>query len=229
MKLAIVSAMHSELVFLLEKVTLIKEEKKGPYTFYETTYKHHEMILVESGIGKVAAGFLMGVLLSEYPSIEAVINIGVAGGMPHKTHTADVVLGEHTAFIDADMTAWNLPHGEIQGIPFPLVADEQLLKLALQVKGAHCGDILTGDTFFIKLDSIQEEINKDYAFLNVCALDMESAAFHEAAFLGKKPFLAVRAISDVLGEEAQVDAYNSTLDRAVKASTDFLLEFINLL
>lgn len=225
--IAIVCAMTRETEELRAAMKDVHELSRDGHVYYSGRLAQEEVVIVESGIGGVAAGVLLARLVSLFPAVDQVLNIGVAGGIPGKVRHGEVVIASETAFFDADMTAWGLPRGAIQGLPFPFAADPLLLARARAVGGAQEGLILSGDTFFTDKDTVMGVIAKHFAAYPVLALDMESAAFHEASWLLGRSFLSIRAISDVLGESAQVTNYEERLDEAVRASSAFALALLS--
>ena len=92
-KLAIVGAMDSEILYLKEKMEenkkIVVKEVNG-FIFYEGKLFDKDIILVKSGVGRVASAILFTTLCMKYSDIDLVINVGIAGGYAG-TKVGDIV------------------------------------------------------------------------------------------------------------------------------------------
>lgn len=84
MRIVIIGAMKVEINFLLEKIAKYNTINHFKYTFYEGKFLGNELVIVESGIGKVASGMLVSAILNYYKNIDLIINVGVSGGVKGK-------------------------------------------------------------------------------------------------------------------------------------------------
>jgi adenosylhomocysteine nucleosidase len=89
--------------------------------------------------------------------------------------------------------------------------------------------ILTGDSFFIDKVATSKLIDEHFKDDNVMCLDMESTALAQAAYNYNIPYLAIRAISDIIGGSNQSDDYDNNLERACLESNIFLIELLKSL
>ena len=83
MKLAIVGAMDSEILYLKERmieVGKIEEVEIHGFVFYLGSLFDKDIILVKSGVGRVASAILLTILCDHFKGIDKIINVGVAGG-----------------------------------------------------------------------------------------------------------------------------------------------------
>lgn len=208
MKIGIVGAMYEEIAYFLDKVNDYETKEINNFLFYTGNYKNKEIVLVESGIGKVYAGILATTLISNF-DIDILINVGVAGGLVGKVNIGDVVLGEKIFYGDVDVSSGgNYVFGQLPKCPpyfsFPMYDltndgfDFNLIK----------GDILTSDKFIVDYQEINNLINRFFSQANIVACDMETAAFAQSCYFFKKDFLVIRAISDVIGREDDSLEYN---------------------
>ena len=101
-------------------------------------------------------------------------------------------------------------YGQLPGNPKCFVGDPFLISL---VEG-KVGGIITGDEFVTDASKIIKKVENYFQDENILAFDMESAAYAQTAYKLKKPFLSIRAISDVSGEDAQVEMYENALEEA---------------
>lgn len=221
MRLAIIGAMEEETEYLVSLLDECKETKIYDYTFYQGKLHNNDVVLSTSGIGKVAASMLLTVLIENF-EIDRIVNVGVAGGMPGKVKVMDIVIGNQTIYHDVDVRAFNYAYGQLPSNPRVFDGDKDLIKLVDGKKGT----IITGDEFVTDANKIIEKVKKYFNEDNVLAFDMESAAYAQTAHKLKKPFLAVRAISDVSGAEEQVEMYENALEEASLLVCKVLIELL---
>ena len=221
MRLAIIGAMEEETEYLVSLLDECKETKIYDYTFYQGKLYNNDVVLSTSGIGKVAASMLLTVLIENF-EIDRIVNVGVAGGMPGKVKVMDIVIGNQTIYHDVDVRAFNYAYGQLPSNPRVFDGDKDLIKLVDGKKGT----IITGDEFVTDSNKIIEKVKKYFNEDNVLAFDMESAAYAQTAHKLKKPFLAIRAISDVSGAEEQVEMYENALEEASLLVCKVLIELL---
>lgn len=156
--------------------------------------------VVLAGIGKVNAAYTTTkLILEEKP--DCIINSGVAGGIDKSLNVGDFVLGAQYAYHDVWCGEGNL-RGQVQGLPQRFNADASLLTVARSLKSDHYtlheGLICTGDQF---LTTIEEDAKVKKLYPDALACDMESTAIAQVCHRSGIPFLALRAISDVVTPE----------------------------
>ena len=71
----------------------------------------HEVVLVESGIGKVMSAMSVAVLANDF-KVEAIINTGSAGAVAPGMAVGDIVLADKLAYHDVDVTAFGYKYGQ---------------------------------------------------------------------------------------------------------------------
>ena len=223
MVLGIISAMAEELELLLKDMSIEEETKKANMTFYKGTLGDKNIIAVVCGIGKVNAAICTQILISEY-KVSSIINVGVAGGIGKDIYPGDVVVGTDLVQHDMDTTVFGDPHGQIPRLDtFSFKCDDKLVNAAL----AACEDIKEINTFsgrIVSGDQFIADSNKvkvlDEEF-NAKAVEMESAAIAQVAYLNKIPFVIIRSISDNANNGAHMD-YKEFIPVGVKNSTSIL-------
>ncbi len=225
MKILVIGAMRVEIEFILEKLDNLLERKINNYTFYLGKLFNKDIILVESGIGKVMSGVLLATAYNSFENIDYVINIGVAGGY-NNVNIGDIVVGDKYIFGDADATAFpKYRFGQIPGFPFPFKASEFLLEKALKFD-SHKGTICTMDRFVSNDEFIKPFIENYFTDFDILCFDMETTAFAQAAHFYNLEFLAIRAISDIVGSKEVEKSYDHNLDLACLNSNTFLLNLL---
>lgn len=224
MKIAIIGAMDEEVALMsnrLEDKTVIE---KQDYKFELGKINNHDIILTVSSIGCVATGMLMGVLFQLFDGIDKVINIGVAGGVFGKVQPGEVVLSEKLSYSGADARGFGYQYGQIPRCPKEYYGDKELIeKVSLDVKK---GMILTSDVFQVDKNSVDKIIEEHFKEEDVMCFDMESTAFAQCSYKYNVGFLAIRAISDVIGVEDQTKKYENTLEMACEKADKVLMEIL---
>lgn len=229
MKIAIIGAMDKEIAHLIDNIKNLKSKQTLQHTFYEGEIHHHEVVVVKAGIGKVASGILISALCQHYPYLELIINIGVSGGVANRVSAGEVVVANSLKYADVDVTcAADYVYGQIPDCPPVFSSRSDIVnnvKASLSIP-YHEGMILTGDQFFCNKDRVDQLLNDYFKNDSVMCFDMESTALAQASWFYGIDYLAIRAISDVIGHNAQFDEYLSNLDRACLNSNLFIIEVL---
>lgn len=195
--IGIIVAMEVELR-LMEALLKERQEKRiHGFLFIKGNIGKKEIVLLQSGIGKVCAAAGAVEMISCYKP-DCIINTGVAGGIDTCLKVMDVVVGKEIVYHDVWCGEGN-EYGQIQGLPARYVADKVLFEVAMSVQyenGLHGGLICSGDRFIT--DRHELENIKD-AFPDGLAVDMESAAIAQICYMYGVPFLSCRIISDTPG------------------------------
>ncbi len=111
-RLAIVGAMHEEIAALRPCLEDVRTERRAGRDFHFGQLDGHAVILVRSGIGKVAAATTTAVLLDAFDA-HALLFTGVAGGLGQSVRVGDIVVA--TSLLQHDMNAeplfprWEVP------------------------------------------------------------------------------------------------------------------------
>lgn len=203
---------------------------KAGCTFYSGQINGVEVVLLQSGIGKVAAAIGTTILLDEYQP-DMVLNTGSAGGFDSSLNLGDVVISTEVRHHDADVTAFGYEMGQMAGQPAAFLADEKLMNLAEkaleQMDGQHAvrGLICTGDAFVCTAER-QAFIRQH--FPSVIAVEMEASAIAQTCHQFKVPFVVVRAISDVADKESPM-SFEEFLPLAAKSSSEMVFKMLELL
>lgn len=181
------------------------------------------VVLLRSGIGKVNAAIATTVLLHKYAP-DYVINTGSAGGFNDELSIGDVVISTEVCHHDVDVTVFNYEYGQVPGLPATFVADEMLLEIAAKsaeeissvkvVKGL----IATGDSFMNDADRVKFVQEK---FPSLQAAEMEGAAIAQVAYQFGTPFVVIRSLSDIAGEESNI-SFEQFLDTAARNSAQLV-------
>ncbi|MDW7796480.1 UNVERIFIED_CONTAM: 5'-methylthioadenosine/adenosylhomocysteine nucleosidase [Streptococcus canis] len=229
MKIGIIAAMEEELRLLLENLLDCQEHQVLSNTYYTGHYGQHDLILVQSGIGKVMSAMTVAILVDHFQA-EAIINTGSAGAVSPELAIGDVVVAEQLVYHDVDVTAFGYAYGQMAAQPLYFDCDPHFVatfkKVLEQEKaGSQVGLIATGDSFIAGQEKI-EAIKA--AFPTVLAVEMEGAAIAQAAHATGKPFIVVRAMSDTAAHDANI-TFDQFIIEAGKKSAQTLMAFLNSL
>lgn len=225
MKTLIIGAMKEEITFLISKLDKVEIQEINNFTFYVGKLYYKEVVIVESGIGKVMSGILMATAVNHFLDIDKVINVGVAGGYGD-VKVGDIVVGKACVYGDCDVTCFShYRYGQIPRFPFLFEADSYLYEQALKLN-PNVGTICTMDRFVNQADYANQLVNTYFNDLDIKCFDMESAAFAQSTHFYKLGFIAIRAISDLVCSQKQEDSYENNLEKACLNSNLFLLKIL---
>ena len=222
---AIVSAMHEELRALLHGLERAQRVELAGRTFHLGEMHGRPVVLVLSGIGKVAAATTATLLLHSFDAARVVFT-GAAGGIGPGVRVGDVVLAR--TLLQHDMDASPLfPRFEVPLTGRSQFATDPALSDALRAAALHClneaaerigsahlvdfgidsallheGLIVSGDRFV----STAAESDALRALLpQALAVEMEGAALAQVCADFGRPFAVLRVISDRADDSAHVD------------------------
>jgi len=209
----IIGAMEPEVAILKAKLVNATQSNYGGYFFYQGQLDGSEVVIVQSGIGKVAAALAVAMLLNNF-QVDYVVNTGSAGGFDAALNVGDIVVSSEVRYHDVDLTAFGYEVGQLPANPAAFMPHPDLVNAAnlgiTQLSAVDglgnsqniqvvTGLITTGDTFMTK----DEDIAKARAnFPTMAAVEMEGAAIAQACLQLDTPFVVIRSLSDIAGEES---------------------------
>lgn len=226
MKIGIIGAMEQEVELLKNQLARCEKWEEAGAVFYAGEIGEHDVIVVQSGIGKVLAALTTTLLISHY-EVEVVINTGSAGGIGTGLMIGDLVIADKVAYHDVDVTAFNYEYGQMAGMPLYYECAEDLVEIAKNVAEkvdyqVRTGGIVSGDTF-VHTSAQVEKIKSN--FPDALANEMESTAIGQVAYQFQVPFVIVRVLSDTADEQASQD-FDSFIKEAGKKSAQFVIELV---
>ncbi len=206
--LGIIGAMKAEVEQLKQEMNRPEVVTVAGMEFYKGIIGEKEVVVVQSGIGKVSAALCVQILADRF-GVDGVVNTGIAGSLKAKINIGDLVLSTDAIQHDVDATNFGYPLGEIPQLgTLKFEADERLRSLAKKCCkevnpdiSVYEGRVLTGDQFICDKNK-KEWLSETF---NGACTEMEGAAIAQAAYLNKIPFLIVRAISDKADDSASMD------------------------
>lgn len=223
--IAIVSALHDELSQLLALMPDEHKQTRAGREFWLGHLQGHDVVLVLSGIGKVAAATTATLLIEHFHASQIVFT-GVAGGLGKGVSVGDIVLADQFLQHDLDVSPL-FPRYEIPGYgTSSLQPDSNLVRdlkqactqvlhdlahvlgqdaitsFGLHQPKLHQGLLISGDRF-VSTTAESQKLQEDLP--TALAVEMESAAFAQVCHDYGVPFAAVRTISDRADDDATVD------------------------
>ncbi|MBQ0960986.1 5'-methylthioadenosine/adenosylhomocysteine nucleosidase [Ideonella sp. 4Y11] len=220
MTLAIVSALPDELAALQARLDVDHASTLAGRTLHSGRLAGHEVILVLSGVGKVAAATTAALLLDRF-DVRALLFTGVAGGLGTGVAVGDVVIGRQ--FLQHDMDAsplfprWEVPMTGRSRFDADAAWSDRLVASAHQVLASehpalasfgitaprvHQGLVISGDRF---VSSAAECARLQAELPDALAVEMEGAALAQVAHDFGRPCAVLRTISDRADDAAHVD------------------------
>ncbi|MFC4558323.1 5'-methylthioadenosine/adenosylhomocysteine nucleosidase [Virgibacillus kekensis] len=205
--IGIIGPMKEEIEILHSHMEVKNSEDIAGMTFYKGKLEGQNIVLVQSGIGKVNAAMAAQLLVSHFDA-DKLINSGISGAIHPDVKLGDIVISTDTVQHDMDETAKGFEPGIIPRLEIGYFkADKELISLA--EKAAETlpenvtvfkGRIATGDQF------IADEKKKEWIYntFNGYVVEMEGAAVGQVAHLNDVPYIVIRSASDDAGEEAVV-------------------------
>jgi len=235
MKAGIIGAMEPEVAILKAKLENCITTKYASYTFYEGTLNENSVVIVQSGIGKVAAALATAFLIEKF-SPDYVVNTGSAGGFDQSLKVGDIVISTEVRYHDVDVTAFGYEIGQLPGNPAAYIPHKTLVSAAQEgieklsstsdtAINTLLGLITTGDTFMTADDDITKARKN---FPTMAAVEMEGAAIAHTCYQLGVPFVIIRSMSDIAGKESPT-SFEAYLETASINSSQLVLNMLNVL
>ncbi len=205
MKYLIVGAMREEIRVYCRALKNLVKETFYNRRLYTGLLGDAEVILAESGIGKVNASITVATLIQKYsPSI--VINSGSIASVVENINVGDVIIASSLSYYDVDVTGFGYQPGEIPRMPVIYQLDkfflEEVKKISFENFQIHTGLVCSGDSFVHDVSKI-EQIKK--IFLSLIGIDMESAAIAQTCYVMECPMIVIRSVTDIADKDAVID------------------------
>ena len=205
MRIGIICAIPNELRYF--NFTEIPIQKFGERTFYKGSHDKHELILVQSGLGKVNAAVVSTLLIEKF-ECELLLFSGVAGGIDPGIEIGEVIIGESLIQYDygtlknrelLPFRPGSIPTGESKNELEYSLDPKIKHKIKVSLPNVRMGIILTGDVL-LQCEETQKELFEKYG---AQAIDMEGAAVAQVAEQFGIPAIVVRCLSDLAGADSQ--------------------------
>lgn len=227
MRIGIIGAMEQEVAILKQAMNPCESQLLGGCHLYSGKIDGVDVVLLQSGIGKVSAAIGTTLLIERYQP-DFIINTGSAGGFDPSLNMGDVVISTEVRHHDADVTAFGYEIGQMAGQPAAFKADPKLMQIAEQVlatmenKHSVRGLICTGDAFVC---TIERQTFIRQHFPQVIAVEMEASAIAQTCHQFNIPFVVVRAISDVADKQSPM-TFDEFLPLAAQSSSEMVMKML---
>ena len=219
-RIGIIGAMAQEVAYLASLLEDSKTRQHVGCTFYTGRLHGVEVVILQSGIGKVNAAIGTTLLLDTYQP-EAIINTGSAGGFGEGLEIGDVVVSSEVRHHDVDAVVFGYEHGQVPQMPAAYLPDQRLVTVARQsveslgeVRVVE-GLIATGDVFMACPELVTKTRSR---FPTMLAAEMEAAAIAQTCHLYGCPFVVIRALSDIAGGADNHVSFEQFLETAADHS-----------
>ena len=228
--IGIIGAMEPEVALLRQQISDITSTELGGYTFHCGKLSGMQVVLVQSGIGKVAAALATALLIQHFKP-DAIINTGSAGGFDPELNVGDVVISTEVRHHDVDVTAFGYEMGQVPQMPAAFSAHPALVDAAEQSiqELGYCqtkkGLIATGDSFIC--DPARIAVIRQH-FPTMLAVEMEGAAIAQVCHMLSTPFVVIRSLSDIAGKESP-QSFEAYLEVASKNSSAMVQQLLTRL
>lgn len=219
--IGIICAMDKELKSFQDVLkNKVKHEIMG-YKFYEGIINNHKVVLVKSGIGKVASG-VVTILLIEHFKPNLIINSGITGGYDKKLKPLDIVVGNKIGCYDIDMLLDGTEYGVITGEK-RFIENDLRLNNHLDLNVVY-GTLMSADQFQGSRDYLDKTFNKYFEQECILGVDMESYSIASIADKYNIKWCVVRAISDIIGCQSQIESYLEFAQNAAQNAYEIIMK-----
>ena len=116
LKVGIIGAMEQEIAILRDALVDRSEYQLAGFDIYTGKLQEVEVVLLQSGIGKVNASVSTALMLQQF-SPDCVINTGSAGGCDDSLEVGDIVISSELLHHDVDVTAFGYALGQMARMP----------------------------------------------------------------------------------------------------------------
>mgnify|MGYP002620362686 CR=1 FL=1 len=229
MKIGIIVAMEKEFTQLKSLLEEQHAEQHNGKHFILGQLGHHELVMMQCGIGKVNAAVGAVEMIDHYHP-ELVISTGVAGGADVTMNITEVVVSTECVYHDCYCGS-ECERGQLLGLPPTFKSPQDLVLLALSMNDMehmnipkiHAGQIVTGDWFVDSQDKMRSILSD---FPHAKAVDMESCAIAHTCHLYSTPFISFRIISDIPLKDDKAAQYFDFWARMAEGSFNVTRHFL---
>lgn len=210
-RIGIIGAMDSEVRHLIDRLSESSASEIAGRTFVSGNLDGCPVVVVRSGIGKVAAAITAQILIDRF-CVDVLLNTGMAGGLDSQLNVKDLVIATGALQHDFDITAFGHARGYMSGdddtVATVFTADKALVDVALDAAAevlptgskAITGLVASGDVF-VDDSALKQQLISEFG---AAAAEMEGAAIAQTAVANGVPFVILRTISDLAEKQANV-------------------------
>lgn len=203
--IGIIGAMEEEVEILKSSIENRETIQIAHVIFYKGNIEDKQVVLAQSGIGKVNAAITATLLINEFKP-DLIINTGSAGSVDSELNIGDIIISNKVYYHDVNATAFGYKLGQVPSMPEFFETDKELIDLAkssieqLDLNGI-VGEVATGDSFIGSID--QRKVIKSN-FPTAGVVEMEAGAIAQTCYQYNVPIIVTRAVSDLADKESDV-------------------------
>lgn len=203
--IGIIGAMEEEVKILKSSIENRETIQIAHVIFYKGNIEDKQVVLAQSGIGKVNAAITATLLINEFKP-DLIINTGSAGSVDSELNIGDIIISNKVYYHDVNATAFGYKLGQVPSMPEFYETDKELIDLAkssieqLDLNGI-VGEVATGDSFIGSID--QRKVIKSN-FPTASVVEMEAGAIAQTCYQYNVPIIVTRAVSDLADKEFDV-------------------------
>lgn len=203
--IGIIGAMEEEVEILKSSIENRETIQIAHVIFYKGNIEDKQVVLAQSGIGKVNAAITATLLINEFKP-DLIINTGSAGSVDSELNIGDIIISNKVYYHDVNATAFGYKLGQVPSMPEFYETDNELIDLAkssieqLDLNGI-VGEVATGDSFIGSID--QRKVIKSN-FPTASVVEMEASAIAQTCYQYNVPIIVTRAVSDLADKESDV-------------------------
>lgn len=203
--IGIIGAMEEEVEILKSSIENRETIQIAHVIFYKGNIEDKQVVLAQSGIGKVNAAITATLLINEFKP-DLIINTGSAGSVDSELNIGDIIISNKVYYHDVNATAFGYKLGQVPSMPEFYETDSKLIDLAkssieqLDLNGV-VGEVATGDSFIGSID--QRKVIKSN-FPTASVVEMEAGAIAQTCYQYNVPIIVTRAVSDLADKESDV-------------------------
>jgi adenosylhomocysteine nucleosidase len=205
--IGIIGAMQEEIALFLEEMERETTEKVAGIEYHVGTLAGVQVVLCQSGVGKVNAAVCTQAMIDRF-QVDSVVFTGVAGAVDPALDIGDIVISESCQQHDMDVTALGLPKGQIpfqevsifEADPVWMQAAEEAAREVTEGK-VITGKVISGDQF-IASPSMVTLLREEF---KAACVEMEGAAVAQVCHMNEIPFVVIRSMSDRADHSANIN------------------------
>lgn len=228
MVIGIIGAMEKEVAALKKEMDIEESAEYASMCFLKGILCGKNVVVVQSGIGKVNAGICAQILVDKF-DVDVLINTGIAGSLDAAIDIGDMVISTDLVEHDMNATDFGDPLGQVPGMDtFSFPADPILIEKAVAANAevnpdikTFTGRIVSGDQF-VSSSEVKEKLVRNF---RAKCTEMEGAAIAHTAYLNHISCVIIRAISDKADNSASMD-YPTFAEKAIAHSVRLILNLL---
>lgn len=219
MKIGVIGAMEEEIRSLRDAMDQVETYLVHGMKIFEGNLEGQNIVLIQSGIGKVNATISVAILVERF-MVSHIVNTGTAGALDPGLRIGDIVIAHSLIYHDVDVTSSGYADGQMAGMPEAYYPNLEMIRLAqtvsrqLQLEPV-VGQIISGDQF-IQDKAIHDKMMKRFPKARAC--EMESTAIAQACYVMEVPYAIIRCMSDQADGQAQVNFDDFVVEAGQKSA-----------